>query len=75
MKTYLIALKSITYAYKARSLLKDNGYYCEIQRTPENLAKGCGYSIRIKGNLKNIYALLDSIGIKYKESMEYNNVG
>lgn len=64
MPTYLIALTSITYAIKAQNLLKSLGYYCEIQRTPKNLATGCGYSIRVKGNLSNIFQILDKALIK-----------
>lgn len=64
MTTYLIALTSITYAIKAQNLLKSLGYYCEIQRTPKNLATGCGYSIRVKGNIAEINKILMNASIK-----------
>ncbi len=64
MATYLIALTSITYAMKAQNLLKSLGYYCEIQRTPKNLATGCGYSIRVKGNILNILNILENANFK-----------
>ena len=70
MKTYLIALTSITFAMKAQNILKNMGYYCEIQRTPKNFAKGCGYSIRVKGDLDKIINILDYSNIPYITNME-----
>ena len=42
MKLYLIAMRSITYAIKAKELLNRLGLFCEIEKTPKDLASGCG---------------------------------
>ena len=65
----LIALSSITYAIKAKNLLNSSGYYCEIERTPKGLAKGCGYSIRVKNDINLIISILSSEDIKVKDYM------
>ena len=70
MSTYLIALTSITYAIKAQNMLKSYGYYCEVQRTPKNLAKGCGYSIRVKDNIDAILKILDKANISHTGYIE-----
>ena len=72
MTTYLIALTSITYANKAQNLLKSLGYYCDVQRTPKNLATGCGYSIRVKGNIDEIKNILSNASIK---QIGYTEIG
>lgn len=63
----LIALTSITYAVKAKNLLNNTGYYCEIERTPKGLAKGCGYSIIVKDDINLILSILASEGIVVKD--------
>lgn len=70
MKTYLIALTSVTYALKAQKKLNGLGYLCDVQRTPRNLAKGCGYSIKVKGDITELCSLLDSFSIKYLATSE-----
>ena len=65
----LIAVSSITYAMKAKRLLNNIGYYCEIEKTPKNLATGCGYSIRVKDDSEIIYAILSRNGIAHKDVM------
>jgi len=65
----IIALSSITYAIKAKNLLNCSGYYCEIERTPKQLAKGCGYSIRVKDDINLILSILASQEIKVKDYM------
>ncbi len=66
MEKSLIAVSSITYAMKAKKLLNDRGFYCEIQRTPKNLGSGCGYSIRVRDNIKLIFSILDEENIAHK---------
>ncbi len=65
-KTF-IALSSITYAIKAKNLLNSAGYYCEIERTPKSLSKGCGYCIKIKNDVNLIISILTSEGIRVKD--------
>lgn len=66
MQKSLIAVSSITYAMKAKKLLNNRGIYCEIQRTPKNLGSGCGYSIRVRDDLKYIFSILDEENIAHK---------
>lgn len=70
MTAHLIAMTSITYAMKAQTLLKSNGYYCEVQKTPKNLSTGCGYSIRIKNDAEEILSVLKQNDIPYKAVSE-----
>ncbi len=49
MNNSLITFRSITPAQRAEMLLRKNGYYCSIGRTPKWMQEeGCGYSIRIR---------------------------
>ena len=70
MKLYLIAMRSITYAIKAKELLNKLGLFCEIEKTPKNAGSGCGYSIRVKSPPAVITARLDEYGIPYKNVIE-----
>lgn len=63
MATYLITIASITLANKACDILKSKGYACAVERTPKNFASGCGYSVRLKGNIEYAVSLLESNGI------------
>ncbi len=65
----LIAVSSITYAMKAKRLLNNMGYYCEIEKTPKGLASGCGYSIRVKDDPEMIKSILSRNGIQHKDAM------
>lgn len=44
---FLIALSSITYANKAKILLRDRGIQSKISHTTKGI-NGCGYSLRIE---------------------------
>lgn len=62
----LFAMTSITYAQKAQSLLRQAGIGCEIVKTPKELAKGCGYSIKVFSNAQGAKELLKGAGITIK---------
>ena len=68
MKLYLIAMRSITYAIKAKELLNRLGLFCEIEKTPKDLASGCGYSIKVRDEPEKIKKLLKERGIGWRES-------
>lgn len=68
MKLYLIAMRSITYAIKAKELLNKLGLFCEIEKTPRDLASGCGYSIKVRDEPEKIKKLLKERGIGWRES-------
>lgn len=62
----VFAMSSITYAAKAQSILRQNGYGCEVIRTPKDLSKGCGYSIKVIGSREGAASLLSQAGIVIK---------
>lgn len=70
MASYLIAMSSITYANKAREVLRTAGYKSSIEKTPKNLASGCGYSINVSGDIEHISALLAAKGIALRDVMK-----
>ena len=69
MNKTLLAMSSITYAMKAKEILNSRGIYCEIERTPKNLGSGCGYSIRVKTDVKKVVEILGRYGISPKDIM------
>ena len=68
MKLYLIAMRSITYAIKEKELLNRLGLFCEIEKTPKDLASGCGYSIKVRDEPEKIKKLLKERGIGWREN-------
>lgn len=68
--TYLVAVTSITYANKGQNLLQGYGYSCDIQRTPKNFSSGCGYCLKVKGDINRITAILNKGGVRVKEAAE-----
>ncbi|MDO4944868.1 MAG: DUF3343 domain-containing protein [Ruminococcus sp.] len=73
-KTY-IAMTSITYAMKAKDMLNELGYFCEVVRTPKNLGSGCGYSLLIKDNPDFITAQLEKNSLPYKGVLRFRTMG
>ena len=62
----LISVSSITYAMKAKNLLNNMGYYCEIEREDRNTRVGCGYSLRVRDDPRVISDILAKHGIAAK---------
>ena len=62
----LISVSSITYAMKAKNLLNNMGYYCEIERQEKNTRTGCGYVIRVRDDPQLISDILEKHGIATK---------
>ncbi len=65
---YIFALASVTYAIKAQSLLKSQGISCAVIRTPKELGKGCGYSIKFFSDAERAAKLLKENNIEIKAS-------
>ena len=61
-------MRSITYAIKAKELLNRLGLFCEIEKTPKDLASGCGYSIKVRDEPEKIKKLLKERGIGWREN-------
>ncbi|WMJ23374.1 DUF3343 domain-containing protein [Paludicola sp. MB14-C6] len=71
MDKQLIMVNSITYAYKARDILYNNGIKAYIERIPSNLRKnGCGYGIRINENAYRAVQVLELNGIRVKDVID-----
>jgi hypothetical protein len=51
MKRYLIQIGTVTYAIKARDLLKRKGYKVKIERKAAESTHGCGYVIIFSGDI------------------------
>ena len=67
MKKTYIAMTSITYAYKAKTLFEREGIHCDVIRTPRNIGSGCGYSLETDSDPYTVTKMLIKNGIKFKE--------
>ena len=48
MKYYFVTFRSVTYAQRGESLLRNAGIRCAVQRTPKWMEEqGCGYRLRL----------------------------
>lgn len=64
----VLIVRSITYAMKGQKLLESNGINAYIQRNARpNSKEGCGYGLRVAGNLETALSLLSDAGIKVVE--------
>ena len=49
MGVYFITFRSVTPAQRAELLLRRNGHFCALQRTPRWMEEqGCGYCLRLR---------------------------
>lgn len=62
----IFSLSSITYAIKAQSVLKKEGISSEVIKTPKDMGKGCGYSIRLASDFHRAQEILTQAGIEIK---------
>ena len=67
MDRCLITFRSVTPAQRGEGMLRREGIFCTLQRTPRALAeKGCGYSLLVSGqSLAKAVELLRQRGINY----------
>ena len=67
MNTTVVAVKSITYALKARKLLRQGGFGANIVKLDSSKTEeGCTHGIEIHSqNLYNVVAILRENGIEY----------
>lgn len=53
MGTLILKVGSVTYALKAKDILRSRGIKCGIRKTPDpRPGEGCGYSVLIPGGTK-----------------------
>lgn len=70
MKKHIAAFSSVTYANKAKAAFNKYGISARIQRTPKNLAGGCGYSVIADTSAERLKRILEENGIQYKSISE-----
>lgn len=65
MTRQFIMVQSVTYAMKAKALLRNSGIYADITKTSKHSAqKGCGYSLIINKDFDRAVKILKENGIK-----------
>lgn len=65
MNEYTIATGTVTNAIKGRETLKRKGIFAEIERMKATEKQyGCGYSIAVRGDIKEIELLLKQANVK-----------
>lgn len=65
MSKQMIMVSSITYAMKAKSLLKNYNIYVDIIKTSKHTAQnGCGYSLIVNKDLDKVIEILKKNNIK-----------
>ncbi len=68
MPSHIISTETITHAIKGRDLLRRSGYKAYIERRSSGLeSKGCGYNIRVNGDILQITDILTGAGVKITE--------
>lgn len=64
MDDNLIMLSSVTLAMKSREILKRNGMFSKVVRTPISLkTNSCGYSLSVPKNINKALQILMGNGI------------
>ena len=68
MEFVYITFRSVTPAQRAERLLRREGIFCSLRRTPRYMEeKGCGYSLRLPySQLPSAVKLLQEQSIPYK---------
>ena len=69
MNDCLITFRSVTPAQRGEGILRRNGLYCALSRTPKWMQEqGCGYSLRIRHvQAERCVALLRTEGIPFRK--------
>ena len=64
MKRYLIQLGTVTYAIKARDLLRKKGFNVKIERKSSENSMGCGYAVVLNGDITKAKDIIIKNGIR-----------
>lgn len=71
MREYLIVTNTVTYALKARDILRRNGFKATVEKiVSDDMSLGCGYGVAVKGNITNATELLKKNGIRILKIIE-----
>ena len=60
---------SITYAIRAKDILKNNGYKARVERKTSEYKSGCGYAVVFEGDLKKAEEILKNADIKITKTI------
>lgn len=64
----VLVVRSVTNAIKGQKILENNGIGAYVQRnTSPTSRQGCGYGLKIEGNLQTAVNLLTAAGVKVVE--------
>lgn len=77
MDTCMITFRSVTPAQRGENLLRQEGIFCSLQRTPKMLAdQGCGYSLRLRcDRLEEAAELMRHKGIVFRKAYRVTESG
>lgn len=65
MQEYFIVIGSVTYAIKAKEILRKAGFQVRIEKiSSDEKGIGCGYAVALKGDPYEAVEILKSKGIK-----------
>ncbi len=65
MQKYLIVTGTVTYALRARDVLRRNNISSRVEKPPKlRSSMGCGYGVVVEGNIDKIKKLLVGSGVK-----------
>ena len=60
---------SITYAIRAKDIIKNNGYKARVERKTSEYKSGCGYAVVFEGDLKKAEEILKNDDIKITKTI------
>ena len=62
-----IMFPSVTYAIRAKSVLRSNGIYADMVKTSKSPSqKGCGYSLTVRKDFDKAVSILRKNGIDFQ---------
>lgn len=65
MQKFMIVTGTITYAMRARDVLRRKGIEARVEKPPKlKSSMGCGYGVTVSGNIENITQILSDSGVK-----------
>ncbi len=69
---YLIMIGTVTYALRARDILKKNNIQAFVKRVQGGaMGGGCGYGVVVSGDIYDIKHIITSAGIRIKSIEEF----
>ncbi|MCI8649189.1 MAG: DUF3343 domain-containing protein [Anaerotruncus sp.] len=67
-EAFVLVVRSVTSAMKGQKLLEQNGITAFVQRNSmPNSTQGCGYALKIYGDVSRAISILYNVGIQVTE--------